>query len=442
MLRFKLGKVLDHIVAPNNPLQKTVFDLIEIADREGWLNELLDTAHATNPGNATLAALVAEVNQWELDAQLPAVPSVPILPAPVTRRALINLRAVAATAMILGLVVVAGLVQALSSSNSADNGDRLLFSRIEPTPPPTIVLPASANHGFVLYTRHDLDNATQRAIIYHDLTTNESWPLTNDLYQNFSPAISPDGTQVVYTSLRDNQYDLYIGDLLPERNTVTLANVRPLLFDRGDESHPAWSPDGKQIAFQTNRNGNFDIYTINTDGTNLTQITADRAPELGPQWSPDGQSIVYARQEYQNNVYRIWVMDADGGNQRRLTNNHDRSFRFPSWSPDGSTIAFYATELDSHVSIGIQTISTDGSNLQSVTFGEDYHPSWTPLGDWLLFHRRVDRSADKRRVIHHVRPTGSDLGVLDAFPSEFDTRRPDWWCAARDSADFCAPSDS
>ena len=130
----------------------------------------------------------------------------------------------------------------------------------------------------------------------------------------------------------------------------------------------AWSPDGHRIAFSSLDQRQ--IYVINVDGTNLRELTPEtdipHSHNRSPAWSPDGQQIAFSSSR--NETGGIFLMDADGGNVRELTNGGEGS---PSWSPDGSQIAFSVVGY-----IGV--IDVDGNNLKLLTEGT--YPSWQPSG--------------------------------------------------------------
>ena len=111
--------------------------------------------------------------------------------------------------------------------------------------------------------------------------------------------------------------------------------------------------DGKRIAFVSDRDGNPEIYVMDTDGGNLQNLTDNPAVDHSPSWSPDGKRIAFVS-DRDGNPNEIYVMDTDGGNLQNLTNN-PADDDGPSWSPDGKHIAFVSDR---------DVMNANGSNSQ------------------------------------------------------------------------------
>ncbi len=142
---------------------------------------------------------------------------------------------------------------------------------------------------------------------------------------------------------------------------------------RGD--FPTWSPDGTKIAFDYSSDGVYsNIYVINSDGTNLTQLTHNTAISGIPKWSPDGTHIAFTSDRDGN--FEIYIMNANGSAQARLT-NHASQDRFAVWSPNSTQLAFISNR-DGNAEI--YRINIDGSNLQRLTnySGYDGVGAWSP----------------------------------------------------------------
>jgi len=131
------------------------------------------------------------------------------------------------------------------------------------------------------------------------------------------------------------------GSLAPEGTQVRfripsqdepIVDISPL----GRNGCPSWSPDGEKIAFHSDRGGYYEIYVMNADGSGQTRLTDNTAWDYTPSWSPDGEKIAFASGQVSN--FDIYVMNADGSGQTRLTNNLAWDYN-PSWSLDGEKFA-------------------------------------------------------------------------------------------------------
>ena len=150
-----------------------------------------------------------------------------------------------------------------------------------------------------------------------------------------------------------------------------------------EDRYPAWSPDGERIAFSARREGHvvhnlditYEIYVMDADGGNQQRLTDNRNNDWHPEWSPDGKRIAFAAdRKGDSEKVDIYVMDADGGNQQKLTNNRvwDSS---PSWSPDSERIVFNSNRDGKSE---IYAMDADGGNLQNLSNNphSDFGPAW------------------------------------------------------------------
>ena len=203
--------------------------------------------------------------------------------------------------------------------------------------------------------------------------------LTHDKAPDGSPAFSPDGKRIAFMSQRAGGFEIFVmnADGSDQKQLTHFTEQ-----GRGALA-PAWSPDGKRIAFST-RIPPIEIYVINVDGTGATKL-GDEGGGANPAWSPDGRQILF--QSRRSGKAQIYVMDADGKNLRRLTSN-DATDRTPAWSPDGKLIAF---ESDRDGETKIYVMNADGSNQHRVSSepGPDGHPFWSSDGRQIVFHKTV-----------------------------------------------------
>jgi Tol biopolymer transport system component len=146
----------------------------------------------------------------------------------------------------------------------------------------------------------------------------------------FSPSWSPDGSKIAFTWQLEGS-GIYVVD-------IDGSNETRLSPEGVDDNFPAWSPDGSKIAFVSRRDGNWEIYVMNADGSNPIRLTESTdAGEDYPAWSPDGRQIAFiSNRDGQPDIY---IMNADGSNVTRLTKSSIIKSN-PSWSPDGTKIAF------------------------------------------------------------------------------------------------------
>jgi TolB protein len=126
------------------------------------------------------------------------------------------------------------------------------------------------------------------------------------------PSWSPGGNKIAFNSDRDGNWEIYVMD-------ADGSNQTRLTDDPARDENPSWSPDGAKIAFNSNRDGNSEIYIMNAYGSSQTGLTDSPARDMEPTWSPDGLKIAFTT--YREIVSEVYVMDTDGSNPVNLTNN-------------------------------------------------------------------------------------------------------------------------
>jgi Tol biopolymer transport system component len=154
------------------------------------------------------------------------------------------------------------------------------------------------------------------------------------------------------------------------------------LTNTGGNRLPRWSADGTKIVFQSERNVRDAIWVMNADGSGQTQVTHSSYPSYDPAFSPDGSKIVFVNG---SSGFQLWVTNIDGSNQKALTTGPDSDFT-PVWSPDGSKIVF-RRQLSNAVHIFVMN-AADGSGPTDVSKdpnAQDYGPEWSPDGRMIAF---------------------------------------------------------
>ena len=178
---------------------------------------------------------------------------------------------------------------------------------------------------------------------------------------------------------------------------------------------PSWAPNSDQLVFASSRAGALAIFTMNSDGTNISQVTDTVCACDLPSWSPDGTRLVYSGNRDGN--YSLYTSNVDGSNERRVTSGArlDNEARY---SPDGTRLVF--CRLDSGLQ-SIWVVNVDGSGLKMLSnVGAPQYPTWSPDGSRIVF----SASPAGNRELFMMNADGTNVHPLTAGNSFFD--QPDW----------------
>jgi len=215
---------------------------------------------------------------------------------------------------------------------------------------------------------------------------------------------------VVFQSDRDGNWEIY-----KMRDDGYLQEN--LTDNEADDTSPAWSPDGKEIVFASNRDGNWELYKMRDDGYLQENLTDNEADDASPAWSPDGNEIVFASNRDGN--WEIYKMRDDGYHQENLTENPADDI-LPAWSPDGEEIVF-ASNRDGNWEV--YKMRDDGYNQRRLTnnAATDASPAWSPDGREIAFVS----NRDGNREVYKMRDDGYHQENLTENP--VDDTSPAWW---------------
>ena len=239
-----------------------------------------------------------------------------------------------------------------------------------------------SSKGTIIYSS-DGDKSWQIWVINPSGADADQFSISDNIskYFNAQQSWSPAAQKVAFCSSRDGNYEVYTIDA-DGSNEINITN------NNYADIVPDWSPDGKKIAFVSNRDGNDEIYAMNPDGSDVKRLTNSKPADAKPRWSPGSDKILFSTERDGN--WEIYVMDADGSNQRRLTTN-DAWEGQGRWSPDGKTIVF-SSNRDGNPEI--YTMDADGNNQKRVTFNSanDYGPCFSPDGTKIVYYFNTDKT--------------------------------------------------
>jgi len=228
--------------------------------------------------------------------------------------------------------------------------------------------------------------------------------------------------RIVFQSDFDGDNDIYL---------LTAGGLRRLTDDPASDEFPRWSPDGRLIAFSSNRSGLYQIYVMDAEGTGVRQVTRGEHDAIEEGWHPDGKRLAYTQQRKRTigRSYALWVTDLESGKTERLLPDFNGSSALPDFSPsapllaftgkrtmgwdafradlatgeirplteggkacrprfspDGGQIAYVSSEADGKGDVWL--MGADGGSPERLTERPetfDYFPAWSPDGKWIVF---------------------------------------------------------
>ncbi len=225
-------------------------------------------------------------------------------------------------------------------------------------------------------------------------------------------------------NMRPGGFDIW--DVVIDGGVATGAPVN-LTQSAGDDMDADWNQSRGKIAFASNRAGNYDLYTMNADGSNVFQVTNSSHMERLPTWEPNGDHIAYTTDE--DGDFEIFKVRPNGNDAGRLTNNNCLDSD-PAWSPDGTRIA-YVTNCDDPTNLELHVMGSNGLNdlrLTNRPSTDEFHPTWSPDSTKIAFESvQAGGGAHMDTEIMIVNADGTNLQSLTIDPSTRDLIHPAWW---------------
>ena len=213
-------------------------------------------------------------------------------------------------------------------------------------------------------------------------------------------AKAPTTPKILFTSTRDGNYEVYV------MNPDGSEQVNLTQHHAADLS-ATWSPTGEQILFVSDRNDVRDLYLMDSDGSNVRRVFGKSTRRYGPTWSPDGKRIAYSRFDLSGRF--IYIATLDTKKEERIVHGG-----LPDWSPNGREIAFNSAAKD-HMQINILNVETGKQKIfwqRGVVPSWTRSPAWSPTGDRIAFswiNRIPAKDFKEKETIYVANRDGTDL---------------------------------
>jgi len=223
----------------------------------------------------------------------------------------------------------------------------------------------------------DLEDGQERQIT---TTANNKW--------SWAPAWSPDGRFIAFSSTASGRQEVYV--VPASGGTPTRLTDTPDDYKSGQ---PTWSPNGQSLIFQSNRDGTWQLHRSDVTGGNTQQLTWGEPEKSLPAWSPTGQEVLFVGRV--EGLWNIFMFDLETRQIVQLSHGPGHDYA-PSWSPDGTWIAFQTDEGRQMHHNEIYIMDRQGTNRRRLTYSPDDKwsraPTWSPDGQWLAFVSNQDES--------------------------------------------------
>jgi TolB protein len=309
---------------------------------------------------------------------------------------------------------------------SAPGCDQKVIHDIDDTPPEaTIASPADGSDVSGVTFRLEITATDDTGVDHVRFRVNNGAPVTDT-------AAPWELTVITLTDAESTDLPVEVDVLdaagnetkLSAQYTVAARTITRLTDQPNDDMNPAWSPDGARIAFQAKRNGDqFDLWTMNADGSNQAELTANVNEDRNPAWSPDGEWIAFDTDRM--GTFDIWLLPLSGGEAGASAvtfgNNDDVE---PAWTPGGVDL-YFASDRGAGTPFNIwrvPAVGTDADAVQITAFDvDDSSPAVSPDGTLLAFTSQLNFATPHAYTTEigsgDVTPVTGGTGVAEADPA-------------------------
>ena len=236
-----------------------------------------------------------------------------------------------------------------------------------------------------------------------------------------TPWPTPDNStvsRVAFATNRDGNWEIYVMN-------SDGSNPHNVTNNPGRDSHPSWSPGGSKIAFQSERDGNWEIYVMNSDGSEQVRLTDDRGVDQSPTWSPDGTKIAFVSDR--GGRHSVWTMNSDDGSEPEDVTGSYVNSRWPAWGPRSRTLA-YETVQDVRI-VRTDDVQLNEKIVDKNNFFDGFFVGWldwSPDGKKLALISNHQERTQFTRLIYTSQLDGFRFRRLYDNPSGLPYERPTW----------------
>ncbi|HST05998.1 MAG TPA: hypothetical protein VLQ48_14865 [Chloroflexia bacterium] len=283
-----------------------------------------------------------------------------------------------------------------------------------PTPVSVVTNDVARTDGRIMFIRRSTDGKN-RDIFVVNADGSDQEQVTSGIFIEGTAAWAPDGQHIIAQVSMNSVSTIARFAVGPDNRSTEQVLLTADI--KADSAFPAWSPDGKKVAFQSKRDGDLSqVFVMDADGNNKARVSDGTGFDGQPAWSPDGKSIAYAggAQQVSGAEREIYVVPASGGTPVQIT-NAGSSLTTPVWSPNGNQIM--CLQIVGERDYKILIMNADGSNLRTLFEGGAISGiSFSPDGSSVLFYN----IGDQGEAVHTVTvDDGTDTSITAAGNGDY-----------------------